>query len=218
MDLDQLIAAIKSQDQLQLEKILQENPAFAERQTEHGVSLLLLAAYYRNQGAVETLRSLRTSISFYEAAAIGDLAAIKETLAAQPDLLNLPAKDGFSGLGLACFFGHYEIAAFLVEQGVDVNQASANDFKVSPLHSAAAIANYEICELLLQKGADVHAKQASGVTPLHSAAHHGKLDVVSLLLGYGADPNVKMEDGKTAIEMAQEGGFTDVVELLEASN
>ena len=74
----------------------------------------------------------------------GGPSALRELLDEDPSLANAWAEDGFQPLGLASFFGHVEAARLLVERGAEVNSASRNDFKVMPLHSAAATGDPEV--------------------------------------------------------------------------
>ena len=193
---------------------LLENPSLINTKTEQGLSVLLLAMYYRKNDIVNILLEKKNEYDFFEAAASGRLDFVKKHLENQPEILNQFAVDGFTALGLSCFFNQKEIASFLLQKGADPNIASNNDFKVAPLHSAAAISQIEIVNILLQNGANVNAKQSSGVTALHSAAHNGATDIVKLLLQNGADKKAKTEDGKSVLDFAKEGNFTEIINLL----
>ena len=85
------------------------------------------------------------------------------------------------GLGLACFFGHTEIAQRLLDKGADPNLASGNTLRVAPLHSAIAANSPAIVELLLSRGARTDIEDASGYTPVTSAAAHGNPAIIKLL-------------------------------------
>ncbi len=197
-----------------LEKSLQDNPDLAAADAKEGISLLLFAAYCRNQGAVNLLKTYRTSLTIYEAVCTGEMEIVMSLLAERPELLNMPSPDGFSLLGYACFFNQPAIARFLVEQGADTNQASANAFRVTPLHSACAIASLPLAQLLLDNGADPNARQQGGVTPLHSAAHNGATELARLLIERGADPNARTDKGETAFSFAEKGSFPETAAFL----
>ena len=132
----------------------------------------------------------------------------------KPELLNDYTNDGFTLLGLAAFFGHFDLAQELLEKGADPNIAANNQFKVSPIHSACATSNLEMAALLIQNGADVNAKQMQDVTPIHSAAHNGQTELVQLLFDNKADINAKMENGQTPLSMAEEAKFKETVDLI----
>lgn len=195
-------------------KGLSENPSLINTKTEQGLSILLLAMYYRKNDIVNVLLEHKSNFDFFEAAATGQLGFVKKHLKNQPEVLNQFAIDGFTALGLSCFFNQKAIAYFLLQKGADPNIVSNNDFKVAPLHSAAAINQIEIINMLVQHGANVNAKQSSGVTALHSAAHHGATEIVKLLLQSGADKKAKTKDEKSALDFAKEGDFKEIINLL----
>ncbi len=197
-----------------LEMLLNENPALAHEKTDQGISLLTYACYCRNVRAVEILREKRGGLDPFEAACVGDVSVLKSHLNGHPDILNSYAADGFTMLGLSCFFGHPEAAEFLIQKGADVNLASNNSFRVAPLHSACAISNIPLTQLLLKHGASPRAKQQAGVTPLHEAAHNGKTDLAQLLIDHGADVNAKTDAGQTPLAMAEEKQFAETAEFL----
>src|SRR5215218_10241652 len=102
------------------------------------MSDLLQAVYRGDQARVDELLAADPELDVFEAAAVGQADRMRELLDEGPGLANAWAEDGFQPLGLACFFGHLEAARLLVERGAEVDSASRNDFKVMPLHSAAA--------------------------------------------------------------------------------
>ena len=202
-----------------LETALQQDPALAEADAKEGLSLLLFAAYCHNHAAVQLIKQYRTGLNIYEAVCTGELEIAQTLLEASPEALNAPSPDGFSLLGYACFFDQLSIARYLVEEkGADVNRASANAFKVTPLHSACAIASYPLAFLLLDNGADVNARQQGGVTALHSAAHRGAIELVKLLIQRGADIEAHTDSGETALSFAEKDGFRDVAAYISAQN
>jgi ankyrin repeat protein len=212
-ELTQFIASDNIDD---LQRALDQDPSLNETKTEQGISLLQLAIYYRKQEIVKILRGRRKSIDFFESSSIGELDGVRGALKARPELLNAFSPDGFTALGLACFFGHFETAQYLVSAGADVNIASNNSFKVAPIHSSCAISNLGITELLLKSGAKVNARQQGGVTPLHETAHNGQHELSILLIKYGADLLAKTETGKTPYDMALEKGDSKLAELLRS--
>jgi uncharacterized protein len=154
------------------------------------MSELLQAVYRGDQSRVDELLAADPELDVFEAAAVGRTDRLRELLDEDPELANAWAEDGFQPLGLACFFGHAEAARLLVESGAEANSASRNDFKVMPLHSAAATRDagtrYELAKLLLEHGADPNARQQDDFTPLMAADQHGDAHLRELLVEYGA--------------------------------
>ncbi len=203
---------IKTGANAALEEALNANPALADGKNEQGIPYLLFAAYYRNQVAVDLIKKHKPSLDLFEASAIGDLTSTEQL--AREDSVNSFSTDGFTPLGYACYFGHYEVAKFLIGAGANVNLPSSNAFKVAPLHSACAISHVELVKLLLANGADVNARQNSGFTPLHSAAHNGNADLAQLLMFHGADANARTDAGQTPLQMAEEKSHNSVAQLI----
>jgi ankyrin repeat protein len=174
---------------------------------------LQLAVYCRNKKVIDVLRPL-SSLDLFEAASTGELSIVQSALQKDAALLNAFAVDGFTALGLACFFDHYEIANFLLNEGANPDIASNNSFKVAPIHSACAISSAALTKLLLRHGASVNIKQTNDITPLHETAHNGNTELTRLLIEHGADINARTKDGLTPLAMALEKGFTETAELL----
>jgi len=209
-----IVEIIKKGENSKLKEMLAADSDLANGKTEQGLSFLQLATYYRNVDAIALIREKKKSIDLYESASIGDLERVQHHLKVSPESISSYSNDGFTPLGLACYFGHLEIVKFLVNNGADINKASSNSFHVAPLHSATAISNFEITEYLLANGANLNVRQQSGVTQLHSAAHNGQPKIAQLLIEHGADINVRTDDGKTPFDMAVEKGYVETAELL----
>ena len=206
---------IKTGENDSIESLLKENPSLANEKTEQGISNLMFAIYCRNNVAVSLIKLHKSQIDLYEATGIGDIETVKNIIGQHPDLINSFSVDGFSPLGLACFFGQLEIVKYFIKKGANVNQPSNNSFRVAPIHSACSISNYEIVELLLKNGADANVKQQAGVTPLHQTAHNGHPSLTQLLIDYHADINAKMDNGNTPLFMAEEGSHKETADLIK---
>jgi uncharacterized protein len=154
------------------------------------MSELLQAIYRGDQARADELLAAGPELDIFEAAAVGRPERLRELLDDDPSLANAWAEDGFQPLGLASFFGHVDAARLLVERGAEVNSASRNDFKVMPLHSAAATGDadirYELARLLLEHGADANTRQQDDFTPLMAADQHGDERLRALLVEHGA--------------------------------
>jgi len=214
---DRLIEAIKNGDGAAVDEILASNPAAANSRNARGETPILAAAYRWRRDIVDRLLCAGAETDVYEAAAVGQGERVKMWIASDPGLVNSYAPDGFTPLGLAAFFGHEEIVAFLLASGALVNAVSRNDFQVIPIHSAVSARHTRVAALLLDHGADVNATQEAGFYPLHSAANNGQTEMVSLLLDRGASVNAKSPEGVTPLALAIERGHALVADLLRRS-
>ena len=197
-----------------LKQLLDVSPELAVEKTSSKVSPLLLACYYKKPEVSALLLKYVGEPDIFEAAAIGKFDSIANIIYTHPELLNAFSDDGFTPLGLACYFGHEEIARYLLLKGADVNLPSQNNFKVYPLHSAAAANNLDITKILLEAGAEVNISQQSGFTPLHAAAQHGNVEMLILFLEAGAHVSTETNEGKIPSTLAAERGFHDIARIL----
>jgi uncharacterized protein len=207
--------AIRSGHQGQAQEIISTDPEVLYQKTTDGISMILLAAYYRNASMLSELLSFHPVLSLHEAAATGNAERVKNLIEEHFLAVDTASEDGFTALGLACFFGHKEVVHTLLEKGANVNLYSSNAVKVTPLHSAVAAQQPEVAKILLDHGAAPEAQQPQGYTPLHQAAHAGHVALTELLLSYNASCDTLSHDGHTPLDMAREKGWDDVAAILE---
>jgi len=118
--------------------------------------------------------------------------------------------------GPAYYFKRYEIAAFLLERGMDPNHMSWH--RVTLLHHVASQGDLAKMQLLLDHGANIDAiDDEYRSTPLGMAARWGRRDVVTLLLARGADPNASGAPWSTPLAWARKKGHADVEAALRAA-
>lgn len=207
--------AIRQGDEGQVRALLASDPTLSEARTAEGASTVLWAIYTRHPELAPLLLSHRAP-DFFEACALGEAPRVAELVSGDSELANEYSGDGFTGLGFACFFGHYDVAALLLGAGANANLAAKNGLGVSPLHSASSSGQLAIVELLLRHSADPNAADPHGMTPLHTAAGNGNRDIIAILLEAGADRTRKSNDGKTPADIARHYNHPDIAAELEA--
>jgi len=205
--------AIKHGDLEEVELRLAQDPVLIHAR-EDGLSPIMVAAYQHEPAIASFLADKTVAITIFEAAATGKINNVIRLLARDPELVNKYAGDGFQPLGLACFFGHYDVAEYLVKAGANVNSKSNNGLKAAPIQSAAAGGNKKIVKMLLEHGADPNIREQGGYTPLHAAAQSGDEEMIRILLFGGADLNLKSNDGKSALDLAMDAGHDKATLLL----
>jgi ankyrin repeat protein len=180
-----LFDAIRRGDEGAVRAMLAEDAALGESRNQEGATAVLWALYTRHADLAPLVLGERQP-DFFEACALGRRDRVAALLREDPDLSTADAPDGFSGLGLAIFFGHPETARLLVDAGADVNRPSQNSFRVTPLHSAVESGSLEMLDLLLSHGARPDTEESAGATPLQSATARGNTEMVRRLIAAGA--------------------------------
>jgi len=185
---------------------------------------------------------MSTKQEFFSEIASGHLDNVRETLSADPGLVNARNESGISVVLFSLYNGRNEIARLLIDRGarLDLFEAAASGTQerveqllhkdpeainsYSPdgwtaLHLAVFFGRVNIVHFLLSKGADIDApsKNDQLVTPLHSAlANPHNSAVGQLLIGAGAKLNVTQSQGYTPLHYAAMIGLDQVVRSLLA--
>jgi ankyrin repeat protein len=175
-----------------------------------GTATPILTAVYR--GRTEELAALLAAgpvLTLFEAAAVGDVAAIAAALTREPGALGRRSPDGWPALHLAAYFGRAEAVEALLAAGADVEALSDNAERNTALHAALAGRRVpRIVLALLGSGAAINTRAGGGYTPLHIEAFHGDVAFIQMLLAHGADATARADDGRTALAIAEEKGLT----------
>jgi ankyrin repeat protein len=205
--------AIKQGNMGEVERRLKQDPVLIHAR-ENGLSPILVAAYHHEPQIASFLADKTVAITIFEAATTGKINNVIRLLAREPNLVNAYSEDGFQPLGLACFFGHFDVAEYLVKAGASINSRSRNKLKAAPIQSATARGHRKIVKLLLDHSADPNIREQGGYTPLHAAAQNGDDEMIRVLLFGGADLSIASNNGKTALDLAMEAGHEKATLLL----
>ncbi|MBI3957668.1 MAG: ankyrin repeat domain-containing protein [Chloroflexi bacterium] len=176
-----LIAAIRAGDSARVDALLAQNPRLVDASDANQQSAVLVATYAHQFAIAQKLHAAGAELDLFSAAAIGYLPEVEQYYAWKPESINWYAKDGFTPLQLAGYFGQEEMARYLTGKGADVHAVSKNGMELQALHAAVAGRNAAIVRALIDAGADVHAQQAGGFTALMAAEQNGDEEIVALL-------------------------------------
>ena len=210
-----LLDAMRHRNARQVAELLAADPALALARAAGGETLVLHACYLGAPELVPVLLAGRAPDAC-EAAALGDVAALRTALEDDDDARVRRSSDGWTPLHLAAFFGRDEAAALLIDHGAPINGHATNATRNTPLHAALAGAvSATLVRRLVMAGASVTARDAHGATPLHLAASRGAEPLCDLLLARGADPGARTAEGATPGQMATDRGFPALGERLE---
>lgn len=215
IETDELLDAIRKNDNEKVSRLLQKNPSLASARDPNGVSAIFLALYRGNKRVAQEIGSKKTGLDIFEAAGLGDVGRLKTIIDKDKSSVLSYSPDGFTALALASYIGQKQSVEYLIEKGADPNAVARNDTGFTPLTGAASNNHNEIAKILVKNGADVNYSYEGGFTPLIHAAESGNLELAEFLLQNGADPNARNAEGKTAKIFAQERGHREIAQLLE---
>jgi uncharacterized protein len=127
----------------------------------------------------------------------GDVARVRELLAADAGLANARSESGDSAILLAKYYGKQEVADILLAAGAELN-----------IFEAAAVGDTGRIAALLAAAPDhVRAYAHDGWTPLHLAAFFGQREAAELLLDRGAETEARSRNAQnnTPLQAATAG-------------
>lgn len=222
-----LLRALNEGDPVALQRLRQVHPQFKDSaQTQRDLANIKLAdaqlVVAREQG-FESWPKLKkhaesrssSRVNMHELVAAGDLEAVKEAIARDPQAINQPNEAGLPPLYTAARCRHQSAVDLLINHGANVDifacaylgkaaeaktlltdnpevvNATTSD-GMTALHYAARSGRFEAAKVLVEGRADVNSRDLKGRTPLIEASHGGPWkqgachEIIELLLGHGA--------------------------------
>lgn len=211
-----LFDAIRAGDLAAVKSFVEADASLASARNDSGVSGVLTAVYMGRAEIRDFLVASGALLELPEAAAMGDLARVRELIEKNPAQANAFSPDGFPVVALAAFLGHLEVVQYLAAHGADINAVATNGSGYNALTGAVTSGHVAVVQWLLEHGADANYRYSAGYSPLLTAAANGRLDIAKLLLAHGADPNATTSDGKSALSLANERSHPEVAVLFQA--
>ncbi len=155
--------------------------------------------------SVAAVHATGWAADIYNAAIIGNVAALRELLANDPELVNKVHPVLGTPLFLAASFGKKEAVQFLLANKADSTAKDSTGF--TPLEGICSnpsqiepTATKAIIEALLSHGANVNVRNKWGSTPLHAAIKRKNLAAVEALLDHKADVNSRDNRGSRPLD------------------
>jgi uncharacterized protein len=213
--------AIRKGNELAVDTAVAVNGSLLRARDSEGLSPVVAAAaagYVRlaERLAARLLKS-EGGIDFFDAAAVGNISAMRNILSQDLASVDDRGSDGFSALHHSARFGQLEAARLLLGRGADPNAISMTTARVTPLYCAVESKHRDTASLLLALGASPNAVQGGGLTPLHAAAKNGDEAIIDILLLRGADPTRAADDGKLPVDLAESAGFPALGKVLRTA-
>ncbi|RLT28437.1 MAG: ankyrin repeat domain-containing protein [Chloroflexi bacterium] len=212
--LEELREAIMQDDEDFVRDVLAGDPSLVVGVDGDADSPILTAMYRARNFPLNILLDLHPRPTADEAAALGEVEALRWYLDARPQLATSFALDGYTLLHRSAWFGRSEACALLIERGADLEAISRNDAEHDALHAAVGGRHASTVTLLLDRGANIGAVESHGYTPLHLAAVMGNEEIVQILLDRGADPNARADDSRTPGDLAYLAEHDELATLL----
>jgi ankyrin repeat protein len=213
-----LFEAINAGDDVTVDAAVADNEGLLRTRDAAGLSAVVAAASAGHMRLAERLaaRLIKSAdgIGFFDAAAVGNLAVVRNLLSADLAAVDDRGPDGRTALHLAARFGHMEVARLLLGHGADPNAISLDEERVTPLYIAVVARHRDTASLLLALGASPNSVQRGGWTALHAAARNGDQAIVDMLQLRRADATRVSDDGRTAVDLAEENGHAALAQVL----
>ena len=173
----------------------------------------LAVAGYTATAQAQEKPELKPPADIWEAAAKGDVEAIKVFLA-NDNKIGDQNKNGYSILHIAARTAQTAVAEFALANGANINLPSNS--KKTPLHYTAQLNQLAMAKLLVEAKADLEAKDKKGRTALDLATGEAKRELANYLRGVGVMSKSDEAAAKSIFVAAEIGALEAIKKHLEA--
>ena len=174
---------------------------------------VIAAAAYTATAQAQEKPEDKPPADIWEAAAKGDVAAIKGFLA-KDNKIDDQGKYGYSILHIAAKNGQAAVAEFALANGANINLPSNS--KKTPLHYTAQHNQLALAKLLVAAKADLAAKDKKGRTALDLAGGEAKRELANYLRSVGVTSKSDAAAAKSIFVAAKIGAVDAIKKHLEA--
>src|SRR5579859_5776090 len=115
-----LFDAIRAGDLAAVKSLITADVSLASARNDSGVSSVLTAVYMGRAEIRDFLLAGGAILELPEAAAMGNLARVRELIERNHVPANSFSSDGFPVVALAAFLGHLEVVQYLAAHGADI--------------------------------------------------------------------------------------------------
>ncbi|NIA15494.1 MAG: hypothetical protein GWP08_15630 [Nitrospiraceae bacterium] len=173
---------------------------------------LVIAGENGQWAASAILREYGASFSMHHAAAFGDIQAMRDMIAADPNALYEQNASKSTPFHSAARFGQLEAVKYLLECGADATYPDLSG--ITPYSLAVMLNHPDVVRVLIEAGTNVDQWHKGGETVMHMKARAGDVETVDLLLELGADINGKDMKGRTPLYVAAEADQREFAKFL----
>ncbi|ALC89080.1 ankyrin [Bacillus sp. FJAT-18017] len=129
--------------------------------------------------------------------------------------LNVKSSSGSGLLHYAISGNRFDIASFLINQGIDVNMTNADG--QTALHLVCVNQDLTVAKQLLERGIDVNLKDKYGNNAMWTAVFNCKgrsYEMVELFMNYHPDIQNKNKAGRSPLDFAKQVGNERLINTL----
>lgn len=148
---------------------------FREKAKYLGFSLVMVLSFFSFSYAIDS----SVKQEYLKAVKNNNISKIVNLVSEGIDVNVKDAKNGWTALHYAVYYGHYKTAKYLLENGA-ITEVRNNKGE-TPLHLAVKVGNEKLVKLLLEYGAETDVVDYNGKKPLDYALESGNKNLIVLL-------------------------------------